>query len=85
MNFTTTIFSLPAGPDDLAEDARGAEPGGIHDRVALGPEVRHLAELHRVALSGGEALQAHDVPFPNPVLLASGDDHGFHGAASWEE
>jgi Co/Zn/Cd efflux system component len=78
-------LSLPTRPDDLPKDAHGAEPSGIHDGVALGPEIRDIAEFHRVPLTGAESLQTHDVAFPNPVLLASGNDHGFHRAASWEE
>src|SRR6185369_6804067 len=43
-----------------------------------------LAELHRVALSGGQTLELDHVALSDPVLLATGDDHGFHEAASSE-
>src|SRR5262245_31051376 len=75
---------VPAGPHDLPKHPRRPQARGIHDRIPLGPEIRDLAELHRVTLAGGEAFETHDVPFPDPVLLTSGDDHGFHGAASSE-
>ena len=69
---------------DLPDDARPAQPGRVHDGVALAAEIGQLAELDRVALPGGKPLEPHDIAFANAVLLASGDDHGFHRAASSE-
>ena len=53
---------VAAHAHDLAEHARAPEPGGIHDGVALRPEVRHLAELDRVALSGRKTLELTTSP-----------------------
>jgi hypothetical protein len=75
---------VATGPHDLTHDARAAEPGGVHDGIALGSKVRHLPKLHGVALPGGKSLDADDVALSNPILFASGDDHGFHGTASSE-
>src|SRR4029079_2866373 len=69
---------------DLAEHARAPEAGGVHHRIPLRSEVRDLAELHRVALSGGQTLELDHVALSDPVLLATGDDHAFHEAASSE-
>src|SRR5262245_36543833 len=75
---------VAALPHDLPEDARPAQPGRVHDGIVLAAEIGHLAELDRVALPGGKPLKPHDIAFANAVLLASGDDHGFHRAASSE-
>src|SRR4029453_15470267 len=75
---------LAAHSHDLAEHARASETGGVHDGITVRAEVRHLAELHRVALSGGQTLELDHVALSAPVLLAPGDDHGFHEAASSE-
>ena len=75
---------LATHPHDLADHACAPETGGVHHGIPLRSEVRDLAELHRVALSGGQTLELDHVALSDPVLLATGDDHGFHEAASSE-
>src|SRR5262249_24739785 len=75
---------VAALPHYLPEDARPAQPGRIHDGVALGAEIGLLAKLDRVALPGGEPFEPYNIAFANAVLLASRENHGFHRAASSE-
>ena len=61
---------------------RGPTPGASG---SASPPSSDIDGVHQDGTRPSKPLDTHDIPLPNPVLLASGDDHGFHGAASSEK